>query len=322
MIDVHIDVDADGLVDEVVRSTQGHPFFVHRGKGSFTPASELVIGDILELSSRQHCAVVKLENIEAAFGEYFTTYNFEVADFHTYFVGKSGVWVHNAGSFNCEKLFSVFNAKVNKFEGDAWHAFDNLVKNPPPKWAIYWPKRWKLRLMNRVRYRYFVDDLAGTPPWRSLDGQVLGGLRHPPTDLEANMLTKFGIEKPKGFTAHHLVPARPSGNPPYTPGSFADLRDKTNNKLDELGIDFNEAANGTYLPNKGSASFPKDVEASIYGPRHSPTGPGFKNIHNTEYMTELWNRLESVTDSNQARDVLQQFAMDLIDGKVPGAPLE
>jgi len=24
------------------------------------------------------------------------TYNFEVGDFHTYFVGESGVWVHNA----------------------------------------------------------------------------------------------------------------------------------------------------------------------------------------------------------------------------------
>ncbi len=29
------------------------------------------------------------------------TYNFEVADFHTFFVGKSEVWVHNQGSCDC-----------------------------------------------------------------------------------------------------------------------------------------------------------------------------------------------------------------------------
>ena len=80
-----------------------------------------------------------------------------------------------------------------------------------------------------------------------MDGQVLGGPRHPPVDLEANLAAKFGIQKPEGFTAHHIVPGRPNGNPPYAAGSFADLRDKAINKLEAFGIDFNEAANGSYL---------------------------------------------------------------------------
>jgi hypothetical protein len=39
-------------------------------------------------------------------------------------------------------------------------------------------------------------------------------------------------------------------------------------------------------------------------------------------MTELWRRLENITEPNAARDALQRFAMDLIDGKIPGAPLQ
>ncbi len=41
------------------------------------------------------------ERAEAA-----VTYNLEVDDFHTYFVGKSGVWVHNGGPAVCPANFS------------------------------------------------------------------------------------------------------------------------------------------------------------------------------------------------------------------------
>jgi len=37
-------------------------------------------------------------------GKSFTTYNFAVADTHTYFVGKHGVWVHNLGDNPCKLL--------------------------------------------------------------------------------------------------------------------------------------------------------------------------------------------------------------------------
>jgi hypothetical protein len=47
----------------------------------------------------------------AAPGTTFTTYTFEVADFHTYFVGGDGVWVHNTGAGPnpvCEKALSIY----------------------------------------------------------------------------------------------------------------------------------------------------------------------------------------------------------------------
>lgn len=42
---------------------------------------------------------VKLERVEAQTAQ-TTVYNFEVEDFHTYFVGQNGLWVHNeCGSY-------------------------------------------------------------------------------------------------------------------------------------------------------------------------------------------------------------------------------
>ena len=71
--------------------TGGHPFFV-KDKG-FVSAKNLSVDDILRLSNGalipvSAISVEKLENPE-------TTYNFEVADFHTYYVGESEVLVHN-----------------------------------------------------------------------------------------------------------------------------------------------------------------------------------------------------------------------------------
>ncbi len=82
----HIFVNNEELV-----CTGGHPFFV-KDKG-FVSAKDLSIGDILHLSDGalvaiSAIAIEKLEKPEA-------TYNFEVADFHTYFVGESKVLVHN-----------------------------------------------------------------------------------------------------------------------------------------------------------------------------------------------------------------------------------
>ena len=45
------------------------------------------------------------------------SHNFEVQDFHTYFVGKSGVWVHNTDKAPCEKIYSVFFQKAKELGG-------------------------------------------------------------------------------------------------------------------------------------------------------------------------------------------------------------
>ena len=83
--------DAGGTVQrETIGTTDEHPWRLASGEWAETddlrPGAELVTSDgdrVVVLSA------LKTDRIEP-------TYNFEVGDFHTYFVGESGVWVHNA----------------------------------------------------------------------------------------------------------------------------------------------------------------------------------------------------------------------------------
>ncbi|MEZ6212113.1 MAG: hypothetical protein R3B46_12825 [Phycisphaerales bacterium] len=49
-------------------------------------------------------------------GSAYTTYNIEVADYHTYFVGETGVWVHNAGTNPCQMAYSTLE-RIESLEG-------------------------------------------------------------------------------------------------------------------------------------------------------------------------------------------------------------
>ena len=69
---------------------------------------------------------VKIQNILIEQTNTVTTYNIEVEDYHTYYVGKTGVLVHNAG---CGKSNAFrpdgkegYRAVVNSAETEAPHA--------------------------------------------------------------------------------------------------------------------------------------------------------------------------------------------------------
>lgn len=92
--DTTIHVIANGTE---IETTSEHPFWVE-GKG-FIKAGYLQKGDILHLSSGTEATVeyIWIEVHE----EDVVVYNFEVADFHTYFVSELGVLVHNScGAWN------------------------------------------------------------------------------------------------------------------------------------------------------------------------------------------------------------------------------
>ncbi len=79
-----------GDVDDSIVTTDEHPFFVV-GKG-FVPARGLIIGDEIRLANDARGAITSLERI--AVGQ--PAFNLTVANDHTYFVGVSQAWVHNA----------------------------------------------------------------------------------------------------------------------------------------------------------------------------------------------------------------------------------
>ena len=88
--------ESDELVHIVVAgkqiiTTPEHPFYVPQ-KG-WTGAAQLRAGDILVLSNGKYVTLEKVrhELLESP----VTVYNFEVADFHTYYVGELSVLVHN-----------------------------------------------------------------------------------------------------------------------------------------------------------------------------------------------------------------------------------
>ena len=76
--------------NETLGVTAGHPFHVD-GKG-WVQAGQLQIGDELSSWKAGETQTVQAITHDA---QHHDTYNFEVADYHTYFVGNDCVWVHN-----------------------------------------------------------------------------------------------------------------------------------------------------------------------------------------------------------------------------------
>ena len=83
---VHLTID-----DEIIDTTREHPFFLE-GLG-FIAASELRAGDEIRLYDGSTGVVksVEIEILETP----VNVYNFEVEDWHTYYVGEEGALVHN-----------------------------------------------------------------------------------------------------------------------------------------------------------------------------------------------------------------------------------
>ena len=84
---VHLTID-----DEIIDTTREHPFFLE-GLG-FIAASELRAGDEIRLYDGS-TGVVKSVEIETLENP-VNVYNFEVEDWHTYYVGEEGALVHNS----------------------------------------------------------------------------------------------------------------------------------------------------------------------------------------------------------------------------------
>jgi hypothetical protein len=82
---------AAGNDNETIRATTGHPFWTP-DKG-WVSAVELAVNENLFSASGDAVHIAPIAHPALA---YETVYNLEIAEFHTYFVGRHGVWVHNA----------------------------------------------------------------------------------------------------------------------------------------------------------------------------------------------------------------------------------
>ena len=85
---IHLVINGEEII-----TTETHPFYVkERG---FVDAGSLLIGDPL---IDVHGNILVVENTRTEYlDEPETVYNFQVEDFHTYYVGANCIFVHNAG---------------------------------------------------------------------------------------------------------------------------------------------------------------------------------------------------------------------------------
>jgi hypothetical protein len=141
----------------------------------------------------------------AAAGTTFTTYNFEVQDFHTYFVGDDGVWVHNnplcALGAEGEEILSLFR---------------NLLADNPA--ATYNAVRSAMPTMSEAANRLFVDEVleqirkmkdAGTLSERR---RVLGMDAATGKFKEAEVFAGVRYEAKTGHTLRRPNPNNESGD--------------------------------------------------------------------------------------------------------------
>lgn len=80
--------------DEEIKATPTHPFWVI-GLG-WVNAGDLQVGDKILLSSGQTEAIDEIA--EELLKEPIKVYNFEVEDWHTYFVSEKNILIHNTCS--------------------------------------------------------------------------------------------------------------------------------------------------------------------------------------------------------------------------------
>lgn len=105
--------------EEIIETTEDHPFWVE-GQG-WTSAKLLQPGDVVRLKDGSTQCVDDIEIVELPEGEYVAVYNFEVADFHTYFVSDFDVLVHN----DCKDIEEVW-PKEKSYERAKNKALDKL----------------------------------------------------------------------------------------------------------------------------------------------------------------------------------------------------
>jgi hypothetical protein len=170
------------VAGQVVRTTLEHPFWVEN-RQSWLPVGELHVGDVVRTDSGELLAV---EGIEDS-GRWERVYNWEIEDYHTYYVSASedsaSIWAHNtcvthwgdpnAGLKNGSWVMVGGKTWMNYLLSFKWQpGFGNIFtpfKNGqtfdvPPS-TIRWPRGWGIDGWWKGLFgqrRYFGPDLP--PP--------------------------------------------------------------------------------------------------------------------------------------------------------------
>src|SRR5690606_30281987 len=167
--------------------------------------------------------------------ERFTTYNFGVAEFATYFVGESGVWVHNQGDGLCERVFSLYKQIVDTrgLQNESWEAFKVLAEKTAhmsERIDAALPKTTDVVMRQAYAEATPINApvlLEKVPTHHEVTREVLYG-RLKNAKLESNHTIPRYVQKLLGITDHGIQDSAPSlilriGEHQNAPGSFHDI---------------------------------------------------------------------------------------------------
>lgn len=298
---------------ETLGVTAPHPFWVcSRKVPGFVMAEELREGDELLTADGRRAEVTGKVLELAPEGGTFTTYNFEVEDYHTYFAGRSAVWVHNQSLRPCQLARSGIESMVNRGEA-TWDAFKGTLTKFTYDDIGH---RTRLQIFNETRSKYFNDKsgkwTTGLPTWNEIGAQKtrlvvnaqidgaekarqIAGQVGSSRKLKAN-LKATGVDLPYEdgkvmAAAHHIVLAGDNKFP-----SSRDAR----KLLADAGIDINEAANDVFLPVKAEFS---DLGKAVH-----------VGSHPEKYSQWVKDRLlPHAGNADALRKELQMIAADLVE---------
>ena len=177
---------------ERITTTPGHPFATNE-RGGFTLTGKLSIGDTLKLNHNVHSSL----RSETAQAGSFATFNFEVEDWHTYFVGKSAVWVHNQSTPTTIKV---------DMNSEAWQ---HMCEEHLPGGGPFNPAKsqWSI---SETEISCLVDDVAALKNPVPQTGQFEGNFAWT-THVEGNPIG-ISVEPPVGPTNWYTVITDAAGN--------------------------------------------------------------------------------------------------------------
>lgn len=210
------DDDASGQLT----GTADHPFWSMDRK-MWVLMGNLFEGERLLLAQEsREAVVVSLEWEAAPKGESFTTYNFEVENWHSYFVAPvpdaSAIWVHNSAR-KFQRLMARAKRTFDKrapaqrltdAEIDAWKKrFDKIKANPPEDTALWRRQVWdilsdmriarngnrkdRLEAARRLKSKYNPHRWTGNTEYRGwLSYNILGGTGRPIGDWRLLIKTR------------------------------------------------------------------------------------------------------------------------------------
>lgn len=249
---VHLKID-----DEIIKVTPNHLF---KSETGWKSADELQIGEGI-LNSNGEIKYVKGKE-EINYKYTLPIYNLEIEEYHTYFVGQSGILAHN--QYDTETILKAYNKWINKL--DVEDAYKAEMKN---KLLVVSADSTKnlddLRLCGDGLYRGMVEgiDLDGLLKRNSDELRNLGKLVED-GDSVYNAYIKGHVNSTVSYMPNDKCVIYSNKLLEYLDGQNFEAGSHMAKKLEKYKLDIESCGNDPAKIKKVTSNYLNDIEVSNY----------------------------------------------------------